>query len=49
LENYKRKIAIELERRRRERQGQLMAGMRKLFFIERFNTYVFQRPDKGER
>lgn len=27
LENYKRKIAIELERRRRERQGQLMAGM----------------------
>ena len=26
LENYKRKIAIELERRRRERQGQLMAG-----------------------
>jgi len=28
LENYKRKIAIELERRRRERQGQLMAGMR---------------------
>jgi hypothetical protein len=27
LENYKRKIAIELERRRRARQGQLMAGM----------------------
>ncbi|CAF1029712.1 unnamed protein product, partial [Adineta ricciae] len=27
LENYKRKIAIELERRRRERQGQLMAGI----------------------
>ena len=27
LENYKRKIAIELERRRRERQGQLMQGM----------------------
>lgn len=27
LENYKRKIAIEVERRRRERQGQLMAGM----------------------
>jgi hypothetical protein len=26
LENYKRKIAIELERRRREKQGQLMAG-----------------------
>ena len=26
LENYKRKIAIELERRRRERQGQLMAS-----------------------
>ncbi len=28
LENYKRKIAIELERRRRERQGQLIAGMK---------------------
>ncbi|CAF3643377.1 unnamed protein product [Rotaria sordida] len=27
LENYKRKIAIELERRRREKQGQLMAGI----------------------
>ncbi|UJR36709.1 hypothetical protein I4U23_029426 [Adineta vaga] len=27
LENYKRKIAIELERRRRERQGQLIAGI----------------------
>ncbi|CAM2717941.1 unnamed protein product [Rotaria socialis] len=26
LENYKRKIAIEVERRRREKQGQLMAG-----------------------
>lgn len=26
LENYKRKIAIELERRRRERQGQLMGS-----------------------
>lgn len=26
LENYKRKIAIELERRRRERQGQLTSG-----------------------
>ncbi|CAF0947085.1 unnamed protein product, partial [Didymodactylos carnosus] len=28
LENYKRKIAIEVERRRRERQGQLAAGVR---------------------
>ena len=26
LENYKRKIAIELERRRRERQGQMLAS-----------------------
>ncbi|CAF5211110.1 unnamed protein product, partial [Rotaria magnacalcarata] len=33
LENYKRKIAIEVERRRRERQGQLMAGMKKSLFI----------------
>jgi hypothetical protein len=37
LENYKRKIAIELERRRRERQGQLMAGRRQFCFTERFN------------
>ncbi|CAF0904241.1 unnamed protein product [Didymodactylos carnosus] len=28
LENYKRKIAIEIERRRRERQGQLSTGFR---------------------
>ena len=33
LENYKRKIAIELERRRRERQEQLMTGKKYLDFI----------------
>ena len=42
LENYKRKIAIELERRRRERQGQLMAGMiqKRLIYINLTNFLV---------
>jgi hypothetical protein len=37
LENYKRKIAIELERRRRARQGQSITGM-KDFYLNKKKT-----------
>ena len=39
LENYKRKIAIELERRRRARQGQLLTGM-KGFHLYKKKRYI---------